>query len=235
VKVCTTPASSNPPFDKQQVLKLVYHNSLGFRAAPIQLLLLDAGVQFEMVEPFWGDDRVVEANPGMPAFAPPALCIGDVTIAQTPAILEYLGETLDYGAPAEGGAIERAAHLQLVLDIGDVTSELFVEVRKSAEAKAKFGQTEDGGRLKNWLNHLAKAYIRRTGGNGFLFLEGKPTVADFFLLVALESFDFCYGREHIAGLMPSEFCAWRERMQARPSFEAYQQQAKPILFENMKH
>jgi hypothetical protein len=39
--------------------KLVYHSSLGFRAAPIQMLLLEAGVAFEMVEPFWGEDRVV--------------------------------------------------------------------------------------------------------------------------------------------------------------------------------
>ena len=42
--------------------KLVYHSSLGFRAAPIQMLLLEAGVAFEMVEPFWGEDRVVVLN-----------------------------------------------------------------------------------------------------------------------------------------------------------------------------
>jgi glutathione S-transferase len=241
IVVCTADVTTtaSPPHDQQQpsqtpVLKLVYHNALGFRAAPIQLLLFDAGAKFEMVEPYWGGDhRVVEANPGMPAFAPPALCVGDVTIAQTPAILNYLGDTFGYGP--DGGAIDRAAHLQLLLDIGDVTSELFAEVRKSPEAKAKFGQAEDGGRLKNWLQHLAKAYTRRTGGKGFLFVESRPTASDFFLLVALESFDFCYGPALLADILPGEFRPWRERMQARPSFAAYQRQAKPILFESMKN
>ena len=86
---------------KRGPYKLVYHSKLGFRAAPIQMLLLDAGVDFEMVEPHWGADRVIENNPGMPSFAPPSLRVGDVTVAQTPAILKYLGRVLGYDA--DGG------------------------------------------------------------------------------------------------------------------------------------
>lgn len=211
--------------------KIVYHSRLGFRAAPIQLLLLDAGVDFEMVDPYWGADRVIENNPGMPSFAPPALRVGTFTIAQTPAILQYLASTLGYGAA--GGVEEEAAHLQLLLDIGDVTSELFTEVRKGAEAKAAFAKAE-GGRLKNWLEHLRKAFVKRTASCGFLFHESRPTAADFFLLSALECFEFCYGAAHMSALLPAEFKAWHARMEARPSFRLYRQQAKPILFDSMK-
>ena len=69
---------------------------------------------------------------------------------------------------------------------------------------------------------------------GFLFAEGRPTAADFFFLSALESFEFCYGVEHVGALLPAEFNGWRERIQARPFFSAYQSQAKPILFDSMK-
>ena len=212
--------------------KLIYHSKLGFRSAPIQMLLLDADAEFEMVDPHWGADRVIEKNPGMPSFAPPALRDGDFTVAQTPAILIYLGDQLGYGAGDDDW--ERAELLQLILDIGDATSELFTEVRKGPDEKAKFATAEEGGRLKNWLLHLRKVFYRRSNAQGFLFHAHRPTAADFFMLATLESIDFSYGTEHISALMPTEFKAWRALMEARPSYSAYKTQAKPILFESMK-
>ena len=201
--------------------------------------LLDAGAEFAMAEPHWGADRVIEANPGAPSFAPPALRKGNFTVAQTPAILHYLGETLAGGAYRAGGGAEGSAvHLQLLLDIGDVTSELFTEVRKGAEARAAFASAEDGSRLKNWLLHLGKIYQRHAGGGdggGFLFGQAAPTAADFFMLSALEPFEFVYGAPCVAGLLPQSFVPWRAALQARPFFAAYQAQAKPPLFGSMKH
>ena len=214
--------------------EIVYHSKLSFRAAPIQMMLLDAGAEFTMTDPHWGTDRVVEANPGTPAFAPPALRVGDTTVAQTPAILHFLSERLGYHARSDSAEIG-AAHLQLLLDIGDVTSELFAEVRKGAEAKAKFGSSEDGGRLRNWLEHLRKIYARRSGGRGFLFEPDRPMAADYFMLAAVESFEFCYGVQHMRALLPPEIATWRALMEERPFFRRYQQQAKPILFESMKY
>jgi hypothetical protein len=75
---------------------IVYHSSLGFRASPIQMLLLDAGVEFEMREPEWGEDRVVAGNPGLPVFAPPVLRKGDFVLSQTCAIMNYLGSIHGY-------------------------------------------------------------------------------------------------------------------------------------------
>ena len=122
------------------------------------------------------------------------------------AILHYLGETLAGGAyRAVGGPEESSVHLQLLLDVGDVTSELFTEARKGAEAKAKFASTDDGSRLKNWLLHLGKFYKQRSDGAGFLFRQPGPTAADFFLLSALESFEFVYGAAHVAELLPLPF------------------------------
>ena len=153
---------------------IVYHAKLGFRAAPIQMLLIDAGRAFEMAEPHWGTDRVIENNPGLPSFAPPALRKGDVTIAQTPAILAFLDATVL--GRSSGGRVEDATRLQLLLDIGDVTSELFTEVRKGAEAKAKFGRLEDGGRLRNWLAHICKFFLRAGGGTNQTVTHGGRSV-----------------------------------------------------------
>jgi hypothetical protein len=75
---------------------IVYHSRLGFRASPIQMLLLDAGVEFEMREPEWGEDRVVAGNPGLPVFAPPVLRKGDFVLSQTCAIMNYLGSIHGY-------------------------------------------------------------------------------------------------------------------------------------------
>ena len=97
---------------------LVYHDSLGFRAAPVQMLLIDAGVGFEMATPEWSDDgswRVVKDNPGMSVFAPPVLRKGDFTLSQTMAIMQYLANQHGYNC---GNAQEDTTMLQLLLDIG---------------------------------------------------------------------------------------------------------------------
>ena len=108
---------------------LVYHEHLAFRAAPIQMLLLDAEAEFKMAPPEWGEDRVVAANPGCAVFAPPVLRKGDFTLGQTTAIMDYLGRA--HGM-LKGSAEQLATANQLTLDVADIGSELF-GVAKDAE------------------------------------------------------------------------------------------------------
>jgi glutathione S-transferase len=212
--------------------QVVYHAALAFRAAPIQMLLLDAKIDFTMVEPTWGEDRVIENNAGNhTVFAPPVIRRGDFTLSQTSAIMHYLGER--HGYSPSGGPEASATCLQVILDAGDVGAELFA-CAKDKEAKAKFASTESGGRLGNWLAHLNKIYSKsKAAGNAFLF-GSVPTSADFMLLSTLESLDFAIGAPQVAELCPEGLTAWRVSMEARPFFEAYKAHAKPNLFPSMK-
>lgn len=155
---------SLPPYS----YTIVYHEALGFRAAPIQQLLLDAGARFTMAPPTWSPERVVQDNQGSPVFAPPVLRDGEFTLSQLPAIMSYLAER--HGYNADVSTPEEAASLnQLILDIADIGGELFA-LAKDAEKKAKFANAADGGRLKNWLNHVTRFFLKRSPtGNGFLF------------------------------------------------------------------
>jgi len=213
----------------QQGYTIVYHDSLGFRAAPIQLILLDAGVPFTMQAPSWSPDRVAQGLQ-RPVFAPPAIIQGDFVLAQTPAIMDYLGKAHGYGPGDDPKAA--ASQLQLLMDIGDVTSELFELHGKPKPFASKAEFAKDGGRLSNWLKHLDAFRAKAGGGSGFL-CAGHPTAADFFLVSAFDALDFSLGPEATAGITPDGLKAWRALMEARPSFAAFKAQAKPALFPRM--
>jgi glutathione S-transferase len=188
-------------------------------------MLLDAGVPFTMQEPTWSPERVLNPNPGSPVFAPPVLVKGDFVLSQTPAILHFLGGAHGYYA-SEATAEESAICLQTLLDIGDVTSELF-NIAKDVEKKADF--SKPGGRLAGWLAHFDKTL----GGKSFLRGD-KPSPSDFFLLSSFESFEFALGVEIVSTICPEGLVPWRQAMENRPFFATYSSQSKPILFPSMK-
>jgi hypothetical protein len=76
--------------------ELIYHAGFTGRSAPIQLLLLDAGVEYTLRTPTWSPDRVIQDSPGLPVFAPPVLIHEDFVLAQTTAIMLYLGKLHGY-------------------------------------------------------------------------------------------------------------------------------------------
>ena len=211
--------------------ELIYHASLSFRAAPVQMLLLDAGIPYTMLEPTWSDDRVIARNAGNhPVFAPPAIRHGDFTLSQTSAIMSFLGEEHGYGAV---GAEQKATHLQVILDAADVGSEVF-GCAKSREAKGKFAAAEAGGRLKNWLAHFNKIHAKAAASTGGAFLfGGAPTAADFMLLSVFESLAFALGTEAVAAVCPKGLEGWRGAMESRPFYAVFKAQAKPNLFPSM--
>jgi glutathione S-transferase len=210
---------------------IVYHAKLSFRAAPIQMLLLDANIPFTMVEPTWGNDRVIDRNAGNHSvFAPPAIRRGNFTLSQTCAIMSFLGQTHGYSVI---GLEQSATCLQVILDSADVSSELFA-CAKDKEAKNKFATADAGGRLGNWFGHLDKIAAKAAAaGKTFLF-GNAPTSADFMLLSAFESLDFALGPEKVVAMCPSGLQTWRAAMEARPFYAVYKARAKPNLFASMQ-
>ena len=207
---------------------LVYHEHLAFRAAPIQMLLLDAEAEFKMAPPEWGEDRVVATNPGCAVFAPPVLRKGDFTLGQTTAIMDYLGRT--HGM-LKGSAEQLATANQLTLDVADIGSELF-GLAKDAEKKAAFAQNDPDGRLFKWLAHVGKVHARHEGP--FLLTVEQPTPADFMLCSMFEALDFALGAAAVKLITPATLQAWRATVQARPFFAKFMAIGKPQLFPSMK-
>jgi glutathione S-transferase len=71
--------------------EIIYHEGFSGRAISIIHILLEAGLTYTLVAPSWGADRCATPNPGHPVFAPPVLRKGDFLLAQTSAIMQYLG------------------------------------------------------------------------------------------------------------------------------------------------
>ena len=207
------------------MLQLVYHESLGLRLAPIEMILLHLGVEYSNVGPQWAPNRVLGESTDGPCFAPPALHDGDFAVSQFPAIMQYVAG--QHGmVPSDRK--KAATALQLLLDICDISSEIFKE-GKEKESKAKF---LDGGRLASWMAHLEKAVAKHGTGKG---LMGEDLIAAD-LVVLFQSLDFVFGAEASAAATPAGLSACRQFLMAQPFVGAHAAtNPAPVLFESHKH
>eukprot|EP00009_Paramoeba_aestuarina_P002931 CAMPEP_0201506268 /NCGR_PEP_ID=MMETSP0161_2-20130828/196_1 /ASSEMBLY_ACC=CAM_ASM_000251 /TAXON_ID=180227 /ORGANISM="Neoparamoeba aestuarina, Strain SoJaBio B1-5/56/2" /LENGTH=217 /DNA_ID=CAMNT_0047900309 /DNA_START=100 /DNA_END=753 /DNA_ORIENTATION=+ len=209
--------------------QIIYHKTLTFRAAPIQMILLHVGQSFEMIEPTWHPDRCLQNNPGYPAFAPPVLVEGSFTLGQTNAIVHYLGRKFHLGFNSNDVQL-LATTQQLVNDVGDLGSELF-KIGKDAEEKKKWLSEGEDSRLHKWLVHLDKA--QQINGKKY-FQCDEPTEVDFSAVVAFDCLDYSLG-EGWRELASEGQRNWYKDMTNLPFYEAYTKQATaPILFESYK-
>mmetsp|Transcript_29450 Transcript_29450/g.54509 ORF Transcript_29450/g.54509 Transcript_29450/m.54509 type:complete len:215 (-) Transcript_29450:146-790(-) len=210
--------------------EIIYHKHLTFRSAPIEMMLLDAGISFTRVEPQWAPNRVLGESPAGPCFAPPVLreTATDFCVSQFPAIMNYLGNVHGYGQSASGPK-EEAVSLQVLLDVCDIGSELF-KVGKDDEGKEIFVAT--GERLSTWFIHLDRMIAKR--GGQFL-LGDNITAADFALISLFDCLDFCLGADKVSAIVPDGLKACRSALETRPFYAAYHSQAEaPGLFESFK-
>ncbi len=209
------------------VYQLCYHEGLGGRSIGIQLLLLDAGIKYDMIPVVQGGrDRVLGENGGFPVFAPPALVSGDFTLGQSPAICYYLGQKHGY-VPNNP---EVAAHcMQIILDSADIFSES-AKARNELDRGSKY--VAAGGRLSQWMEHLNKIFNFYSGN----FICGENiSAADFMLLQAFIVNDYLFGAHNIASITPDSLKQWKSAMFSRPSLAAYIALGDNILFPSMKY
>src|SRR3954463_6918216 len=108
--------------------ELYYWPTIPGRGEFVRLLLEATGTPYRDVARLPEDQgggvraimRILADGKGTPPFAPPVLKAGDLVIAQTPLILQWLAPRVGFAPPDETGRL--AAH-QLQLTIGDFVGE----------------------------------------------------------------------------------------------------------------
>lgn len=157
----------------------LYYWSLPFRVQFVRAVLAYSGKTWR--EP---DDREisrlmegpVRAMP-VPFMGPPVLIDeqNKVALSQMPAILLYLGETLDL-LPATPGA--RALTLKIINDANDLIDELTLDGGREMWTNPRWADFEP--RLRKWMSLWEETGRRHglTGTSGFLLGSAKPQMAD---------------------------------------------------------
>jgi glutathione S-transferase len=157
----------------------LYYWPMPFRGQFVRAVLAFAGQDWTEA----GADEISElmgapvADMPVPFMGPPVLVDGaaDVAIAQMPAIILYLGETLDL-LPATPAA--RAMTMKVVHDANDVIDELTLDGGRQMWTKERW--TEFEPRLRKWMSFWEETGRRHglTETSGFLLGGEAPGVAD---------------------------------------------------------
>lgn len=157
----------------------LYYWPAPFRGQFVRAVLAFAGQDWTEA----GADEISElmgrpvADMPVPFRGPPVLVDGaaDVAIAQMPAIILYLGETLDL-LPASPAA--RAMTMKVVHDANDVIDELTLDGGRQMWTKERWAAFEP--RLRKWMSFWEETGRRHglTETSGFLLGGEAPGVAD---------------------------------------------------------
>ncbi|MFJ6025396.1 glutathione S-transferase family protein [Brevundimonas sp. NPDC092305] len=157
----------------------LYYWSMPFRGQFVRAVLAFAGRGWVEV----GDDAIADLMSGpvrdmpVPFMGPPLLVDhrADVAIAQTTAIILYLGETLNL-LPADPAA--RALTLKIVADANDVIDELTLDGGRQMWTDKRWAEFEP--RLRKWMSFWEETGRRHGLKNtsGVLLGGDAPGVAD---------------------------------------------------------
>lgn len=157
----------------------LYYWPLPFRGQFVRAILAYAGKTWSEHEPEVIDELMNQPAGKMPVpFMGPPLLIdrtADVVLAEMPAIVWYLGETLDLlpSAPAK-----RALTLKIVCDANDVIDEITLDGGRQMWTPARWSRFEP--RLGQWMSFWEETGRRHglTPTAGFMLGEAGPGVAD---------------------------------------------------------
>jgi glutathione S-transferase len=157
----------------------LYYWSVPFRGQFVRAVLAFAGKTWEEA----GDEAISKLMEGpvkkmsVPFMGPPLLIDkkADVAIAEMPAIILYLGETLDLlpGTPAL-----RAMTIKIVNDANDVIDEITQDGGKQMWTEKRW--KEFAPRLKKWMSLWEETGHRHglKADSGFLLGGDRPGIAD---------------------------------------------------------
>ncbi|HEX3756250.1 MAG TPA: glutathione S-transferase [Rhizomicrobium sp.] len=157
----------------------LYYWSVPFRGQFVRAVLAFAGKTWEEA----GDEAISKLMEGpvkkmpVPFMGPPLLIDkkADVPIAEMPAIILYLGETLDLlpGTPAL-----RAMTIKIVNDANDVIDEITQDGGKQMWTEKRW--KEFAPRLKKWMSLWEETGHRHglKADSGFLLGGDRPGIAD---------------------------------------------------------
>lgn len=224
--------------------ELFYWPSIQGRGEFVRLALEDAGADYLDVARSRGKGRGVEAmlrlmgDPRLahPPFAPPFLKAGDVLVAQTANILQFLGPRL--GLVPRDEASRLWAH-QLQLTIADLVAEahdthhpiaggLYYEEQKpEARRRARYFVRD---RIPKYLGHFEKVLAADPAGRGHL-VGARHSYADLSMFQAMAGLHYAFPKA-MARLAPAHprLEALCRRVRARPRIAAYLASKRRVPF-----
>jgi glutathione S-transferase len=171
-----------------------------------------------------------------PPFAVPALRDGEVTVAQTAAILLYLGPRLRLAPEDEAGRLWTHQIQLTIMDLVDeahdthhpVGSGLYYEDQKpeAARAAAQF-RRERMPRFLGWLERI----LTRVGTPEPFLVTGRLTYADLSAFQIVEGLRYAFPRATAAALEQTPLLVGlAERVRALPNVAAYLGSRRRIPF-----
>lgn len=188
----------------------------------VQMVLEEKGVPYEniVLSRDKGELRTDEHLARSPRGKVPAMTDGDVSIYESQAIVEYLEErhpepTLVPGDPA-GRAAMRTEELEAMLYFAPALGT--VAVRKFMTPKAEQNPAAIADAVEAMAQEVDGAEKRAAARGGDYILGGEMTRADLSWLAMVEIAERA-GMKLDDGRFPW-LSAWRERMRARPSYDA---------------
>lgn len=165
---------------------------------------------------------------GLRPYAPPFLVVGDLVLAQTALILQWLGPRIGL---APDGEHDRLAVMQIQLTVADtlaeihdvhhpIASSLYYEDQKPEAARRAGHLVRE--RLPKYLGWLEDV-LRRNGASGGRWLVGdRISTVDLstFQLMAGLGYAFPNAMRRLRPALPG-LCALSDRVAARPRLAAY--------------
>jgi glutathione S-transferase len=218
--------------------ELYYWTGIQGRGEFVRLALEDAGADYLDVARHRGDavmDPFLAGASGEDAlpFAPPILRAGHLLIAQTAAILAYLGQHLRL--VPEGEARRIYAH-QLQLTIADLVAEvhdshhpvaasLYYEDQRK-EAKRRAGDLRQH-RLPKYLGYFEQVLARSDGRHAL----GEHSYVDLSLFQLMAGLDYAFpnAMRRLSKDLP-RLCALAREVAARPRIAAYLDSPRRLPF-----
>jgi glutathione S-transferase len=218
--------------------ELYYWPSIQGRGEYVRLALEDAGADYDDVargnRGMAAMMTMMEADSGIPPFAPPFLKAGKLVIGQTANILLYLGARHGLAPKTEAGRLSlhqlQLTITDLVLEVHDthhpLGPSLYYEDQKSAAKK----RSEEfwSERVPKYLGY----FERLLQGNGGSYVTGRRiTYVDLSLFQIVEGLRYAFPKRMkafertIPGLIELH-----DRVAARPNIKAYLASDRRIAF-----
>lgn len=224
--------------------ELYYWPGIQGRGEFVRLVLEEGGADYVDIARLTGRGkgvagmlRFLEGGAGArPPFAPPFLKAGNLVIAHTANILQYLGPRLQLAPKAQAGRLW--AH-QLQLTVTDFLAEIH-DVHHPIAVGLYYHQQKDEARrraghfvrerLPKYLGYFEEVLAANAGGRGYM-IGRSPTYVDLsmFQLIAGLRYAFPSAMRRQARRSPG-LLALHERIAARPRMAAYLASPRRIPF-----
>ncbi|KAL3831846.1 hypothetical protein ACJMK2_023545 [Sinanodonta woodiana] len=206
--------------------ELYYWGGFKGRAEFVRLVFEEAGVKYKEVNDGISESIIQGKIGGYPVLFPPVIKHGDLVLAQTQVICQYLAEQFDM---LPGKPENRYHAEQLNATILDCITEGYnsyhgakpgVSHKEQKEEAQRYIDRFAKERLPRYLKNFEQSLKANKGGSGFLFGD-KITHSDLILFHMLEAVKFQLPEVYKAADYIPLLKAFHARIAARPNIAAY--------------